>query len=85
MRTRSQRNQPPPLEIEIESAFGEEEEEGEEVYSVETMAKDGKGNSYMAEKEEFSKFMKPFFDDIIRQIMQGFELMASQIASKLAT
>ena len=34
--------------------------------------------------DEFNKFLKSYFDDKTKQLMQGFELMASQLRGKLA-
>ena len=34
--------------------------------------------------DEFKKFLKSYFDDTTKQLMQGFELMASQLRGKLA-
>ena len=38
----------------------------------------------MDDRYKFSKFIKSFFDDKTKQLMQGFELMASQLRGKLA-
>ena len=50
------------------------------------MTRDEKGTSYNG--EENIKIIKPLFDDITKnmtqELMQGFELMASQLRGKLA-
>ena len=38
----------------------------------------------MDDKDEFNKLMKSYFDDTTKQLVQGFELMASQLRGKLA-
>ena len=37
----------------------------------------------MDDSDEFKKLIKSYFDDTTKQIMQGFELMASQLRGKL--
>ena len=37
----------------------------------------------MYDRYEFNKLMKSYFDDTTKQIMQGFELVASQLRGKL--
>ena len=34
-------------------------------------------------RDEFKKLMKPYFYDMTKQVMQGFELVASQLRGKL--
>ena len=34
---------------------------------------------------EFKKLINSYFDDTSKQVMQGFDLMASQLRGKLAT
>ena len=34
-------------------------------------------------RDEFNKLMKSYFDDMTKQVMQGFELVASQLRGKL--
>ena len=59
--TRIQINNTPPLELEFEGIFVEEEEvEEEEVHSVETMTNEGKGYTDH-DKEEYIKLMKHLF------------------------
>ena len=36
-------------------------------------------------EEEFKSLMKPYFEEMTKQLMQGFELLASQLGSKLET
>ena len=36
-------------------------------------------------RDEFKKFLKSYFDDKTKQLMQGFELTVSQLRGKLAT
>ena len=38
---------------------------------------------FMYDREEFKKLMKLYFDDTTTQLMQGFELMTSQLRGKL--
>ena len=38
----------------------------------------------MDDWDEFKKLMKSYFDDTTKQLMQGFELMTSQLRGKLA-
>ena len=38
----------------------------------------------MDDMDEFKKLMNSYFDDATKQLMQGFELMASQLRGKLA-
>ena len=38
----------------------------------------------MDDKDEFKKFIKSYVDDTTKKLMQGFELMASQLRGKLA-
>ena len=82
--TRSQWNNPPPLDPEVKGVFVEEEVEEEEVHSVETMTNEGKG--LPDDKEEYIKLIKTLFYDITNNmthhIMKGFELLASQFGSK---
>ena len=40
---------------------------------------------FMNDRYEFNKFLKSYFDDTTKQLMQGFELVASQLRGKLAT
>ena len=61
--TRSQINNSPPLEPEVEGVFVEEVEE-EEVHSAETMTNEGYGIKDDKNKEEYIKLMKPLFDEI---------------------
>ena len=37
----------------------------------------------MDDRDEFKKFLKSYYDDMAKQLMQGFELMASQLRGKL--
>ena len=37
----------------------------------------------MDDRDEFKKLMKSCFDDTTNQIMQGFELVASQLRGKM--
>ena len=37
----------------------------------------------MDERNEFKKWMKSYFDDKTKQLMQGFKLMASQLRGKM--
>ena len=39
----------------------------------------------MNDNYEFKKLIKSYFDDMTKQLMQGFELMANQLRGKLAT
>ena len=39
----------------------------------------------MYDKDEIKKFINSYVDDMMKQLMQGFELMASQLRGKLAT
>ena len=39
---------------------------------------------FMNYRYEFKKLIKSYFDDTTKQLMQGFELMASQLRGKLA-
>ena len=79
--TMIQINKPPPLELEVEGVFVEEEE----VHSAETMTNKGKGHTNH-DKEEYIKLMKPLFDDITKNmtkyIMKVLEFMASQFGIK---
>ena len=59
--TRSQINKPPPLYIEVEGVFVEEEEVEEEVHFAETMTSEGKGPTDH-EKIEYIKLIKNIFD-----------------------
>ena len=83
--TRIQRNNPPPLEPEVEGVFVEEEVEEEEVHSAETMTSEGKRPTDH-EKVEYIKLIKPIFDDITKnmnqQLMKGFKLLIRQLGSK---
>ena len=65
--TRIQRNNPPPLEPEIEGVFVEEEEE---VHSVETKTNEGYGIHADKNKEEYIKIMKHIFYDITNNMTQ---------------
>ena len=56
----------PPLYIETKNAFVEEE----------TMTRDKRGTSYVG--EEIIKIMEPIFEDMTKNIMKGFELLAIQ-------
>ena len=81
------RNNPPPLELEVEGVFVEEEEVVvEEVHSAETMTNEGKGYTDH-EKVEYIKLIQTLFDDITnnmnQHLMKGFELLVSQFGSKL--
>ena len=67
MRTRSQG---PPLDIETNSAFVEEE----------TMTRDEKGTSY--DGEEHIKIMEPIVEDMNKNLMKGFEFLAIQLGRK---
>ena len=83
---RSQTNNPPPLELEVEGVFVEEEEVvEEEVHFVETMTNEEKGYTDH-DKVEYIKIIKYLFDDITKNmnhhLMKGFELLASQLGSK---
>ena len=37
----------------------------------------------MDDMDEFNKLMKSYFDDMTKQVMQGFELVANQLRGKL--
>ena len=37
----------------------------------------------MDNRDEFKKWLKSYFDDKTKQLMQGFELMASQLRGKV--
>ena len=90
--TRSQKNNPPPLESELECAWLVEEELEEKNVPL-TKAMAHKGKDYTKEKMEYIKLIKPLFEeiskemnqhmvDMTQQIAKGFELMASQMGSK---
>ena len=53
---------------------------GEEGIFLETMTRDEKGTSY--DGEEHIKFMEPIFEDMTKNIMKWFELLAIQIWRK---
>ena len=38
----------------------------------------------MYDKDEFNKLIKSYFDDTTKQLMQKFELVASQLTVKIA-
>ena len=38
----------------------------------------------MDDRDEFNIFLKSYFDDTTKQLMQGFELVASQLRGKMA-
>ena len=40
---------------------------------------------FMDDRNEFKKWLKNYFDDKTKQLMQGLELMASQLRGKVAT
>ena len=68
--TRSQINNPPPLDPEVEGVFVEEEEVAkEEVHSAETMTNEGKGYTDH-NKVEYIKLIEPLFDDITKSMNQ---------------
>ena len=79
--------QGPQLYIETKSAFVEEGKKSRRrrQFFGETMTRDENGTSY--DGDEHIKLMKPLFYDITKnmthKIMQGFELMASQLRGKL--
>ena len=61
----------PPLDIEIEDIISREEE-GEEVNSSLVVIKAKLGVEAMDDKEEeFKSLMKPYFNDMSKNIMQG--------------
>ena len=68
--------QGPPLYIETKSAFVEDEKKvGEEGNSFgETMTSDEKGTSHIG--TEHMKIMEPIFEEMNKNIMKGFELLA---------
>ena len=85
--TRSQSNNPPPLDPEVEGVFVEGKEVlEEEVHFVETMTSEGKRPTNH-EKVEYIKIRKSLFDDITnnmnQQLMKGFKLLDSQFGSNL--
>ena len=63
-------NSGPPLYIETKSTFVEEE----------TMTRDKRGTSY--DGEELIKIMEPIFEDMNKNIIKGFKLLAIQIWKK---
>ena len=68
--TRIQSNKSPPLEVEVEVVFVEEEEVvEEEVHSTETMTNEGKGYTDH-DKVEYIKLIQPLFDDITENMNQ---------------
>ena len=67
--------QGPPLYIETKSVFVEEERKRRrEQFFEETMTRDEKGTSY--DGEEHIKIKEPIFQDMTRNIMEGFEFLA---------
>ena len=82
---RSQINNPPPIEPEVEGVFVDEEEvKEEEVHSAETMTNEGKG--LCDDKDEYIKLVKHIFDDITnnmtQQLMKGFEFRLANWEAK---
>ena len=68
--TRIQSNKSPPLEVEVELVFVEEEEVvEEEVHSAENMLNEGKGYTDH-DKVEYIKIIQPLFDDITNNMNQ---------------
>ena len=68
----------PPLEIETEEIVSRQE--GEEVNFAIVVIKAELGVEAMDDKqEEFKSLIKPYFDEMTKQLMQGFELLASQL------
>ena len=68
--------QGPPLDIETKSAFVEEGEKcrRRRKFFEETMTRDEKGTSY--DGEELIKIMESIFEDMTKNIIKGFELLA---------
>ena len=78
-------NNPPPLELEVEGVFVEEEVVEEQVHYAETMTNEGKGYTD-DDKVEYIKLIQPIFyyitNNMNQQLMKGFKLLVSQFGSK---
>ena len=75
---------PPPLEIEIEDIVSGREEDEEVNYSS-MVFRDKLGLEVIDDKGGFKTFIKSYFYDMTKHLMQGFELMAIQLGGKLET